>query len=154
MSGSEDCVRVAAVGDVHVGDSGALPSFDGVDDAADLLLLAGDLTRTGTRAKGPSLPLSSRTRRSAVFLPIPGTLVRGPAWPLSTSCASSSTRSAPRTVSAILGPIFETLISNRNALFSSGVANPNSSSASSRAWVWIYKVTAPLSSAVPPPGSK
>ena len=51
MTGSSDCVRVAAVGDIHVGDHGDLPSFDGVDDSADLLLLAGDLTRTGTRAE-------------------------------------------------------------------------------------------------------
>lgn len=51
MTGASDCVRVAAVGDVHVGDHGDLPSFEGVDDSADLLLLAGDLTRTGTRAE-------------------------------------------------------------------------------------------------------
>jgi Icc-related predicted phosphoesterase len=43
-------IRVAAIGDVHVGiDSGdaARHLFDGVDRAADLLLLAGDLTRMG-----------------------------------------------------------------------------------------------------------
>jgi Icc-related predicted phosphoesterase len=51
VSATGDCVRVAAVGDIHVGESGDLPSFEGVDDAADLLLLAGDLTRTGTRAE-------------------------------------------------------------------------------------------------------
>ena len=50
-TGATGCVRVAAVGDVHVGDTGDLPSFDGVADCADLLLLAGDLTRTGTRAE-------------------------------------------------------------------------------------------------------
>ena len=55
MSATSDCVRVAAVGDVHVGDSGDLPSFDGVDDAAELLLLAGDLTRTGTRVEAERL---------------------------------------------------------------------------------------------------
>jgi len=44
-------IRVAAVGDVHVGrDSrGRLaPAFETVDDHADLLLLAGDLTQVGT----------------------------------------------------------------------------------------------------------
>jgi Icc-related predicted phosphoesterase len=43
-------IRVAAVGDVHVGiDSGdsARHLFDGVDTAADVLLIAGDLTRVG-----------------------------------------------------------------------------------------------------------
>jgi Icc-related predicted phosphoesterase len=43
-------IRVAAIGDVHVGmDSGdaARHLFDGVDTAADVLLLAGDLTRMG-----------------------------------------------------------------------------------------------------------
>jgi Icc-related predicted phosphoesterase len=43
-------IRVAAVGDIHVGmDSGdaARHLFDGVDAAADVLLLAGDLTRIG-----------------------------------------------------------------------------------------------------------
>ena len=43
-------IRVAAVGDVHVGiDSGdaARHLFDGVDAAADVLLVAGDLTRIG-----------------------------------------------------------------------------------------------------------
>lgn len=44
-------VRVAAVGDVHVGEdsTGRLrPSFEGLADRADVLLLAGDLTRCGT----------------------------------------------------------------------------------------------------------
>ena len=43
-------IRVAAVGDIHVGmDSGddARQLFDGVDADADVLLLAGDLTRIG-----------------------------------------------------------------------------------------------------------
>jgi Icc-related predicted phosphoesterase len=43
-------IRVAAVGDVHVGADGAdrlAVAFDGLRGAADLLLLAGDLTRCG-----------------------------------------------------------------------------------------------------------
>jgi Icc-related predicted phosphoesterase len=47
----EGCVRVAAVGDVHM-DSDVLgryrPALDHLPDKADLLLLAGDLTRHGT----------------------------------------------------------------------------------------------------------
>ncbi|WP_327722071.1 metallophosphoesterase [Streptomyces sp. NBC_00490] len=44
-------IRVAAVGDIHMGpDSQGLlrPAFDTLRDCADLLLLAGDLTRHGT----------------------------------------------------------------------------------------------------------
>ena len=43
-------IRVAAVGDVHIGADGAdrlAAAFEGLDGAADLLLLAGDLTRCG-----------------------------------------------------------------------------------------------------------
>jgi Icc-related predicted phosphoesterase len=43
-------VRVAAVGDVHVGTDGAgrlRPHFEHVAERADVLLLAGDLTRRG-----------------------------------------------------------------------------------------------------------
>ncbi|MET9604835.1 metallophosphoesterase [Streptomyces sp. NPDC006512] len=45
-------IRVAAVGDVHLGPGSAgflRPAFDTLGDCADLLLLAGDLTRHGTR---------------------------------------------------------------------------------------------------------
>lgn len=44
-------IRVAAVGDIHLGPDGAgllRPAFDTLGDHADLLLLAGDLTRHGT----------------------------------------------------------------------------------------------------------
>ncbi len=44
-------IRVAAVGDIHMGpeSQGLLrPAFDTLDECADLLLLAGDLTRHGT----------------------------------------------------------------------------------------------------------
>ncbi|MEU3776263.1 metallophosphoesterase [Streptomyces sp. NPDC032472] len=46
--------RVAAVGDIHLGpDSAGMlrPAFDTLGDCADLLLLAGDLTRHGTRGE-------------------------------------------------------------------------------------------------------
>ncbi|MFD3544675.1 metallophosphoesterase [Streptomyces sp. NPDC058655] len=45
-------IRVAAVGDIHLGPGSAgtlRPAFDSLGDCADLLLLAGDLTRHGTR---------------------------------------------------------------------------------------------------------
>ncbi|MFD6877172.1 MULTISPECIES: metallophosphoesterase [unclassified Streptomyces] len=45
-------IRVAAVGDIHLGPGSAgflRPAFDTLGDCADLLLLAGDLTRHGTR---------------------------------------------------------------------------------------------------------
>ncbi|MFD3696836.1 metallophosphoesterase [Streptomyces sp. NPDC058646] len=44
-------IRIAAVGDIHLGPDSAgtlRPAFDTVADHADLLLLAGDLTRHGT----------------------------------------------------------------------------------------------------------
>ncbi|MEU6061904.1 metallophosphoesterase [Streptomyces sp. NPDC047097] len=44
-------IRVAAVGDIHLGPDGAgtlRPAFDTLSERADLLLLAGDLTRHGT----------------------------------------------------------------------------------------------------------
>jgi Icc-related predicted phosphoesterase len=43
------CVRVAAVGDVHVGTTPVHLGLADVAEHADLLLLAGDLTRHGTR---------------------------------------------------------------------------------------------------------
>ncbi|WP_423834828.1 metallophosphoesterase family protein [Streptomyces manipurensis] len=45
-------IRVAAVGDIHLGPDSAgtlRPAFDALGECADLLLLAGDLTRHGTR---------------------------------------------------------------------------------------------------------
>ncbi|RSS65367.1 metallophosphoesterase [Streptomyces sp. WAC06614] len=48
-------IRVAAVGDIHLGvDSAGLlrPAFETLGDHADVLLLAGDLTRHGTREEG------------------------------------------------------------------------------------------------------
>lgn len=47
-------IRVAAVGDIHLGEESGMqlrPAFDDIDRHADILLLAGDLTRTGTAAE-------------------------------------------------------------------------------------------------------
>lgn len=51
---SRSVVRVAAVGDIHLGEDGRgllRPAFHTLPDRADLLLLAGDLTRHGTAAE-------------------------------------------------------------------------------------------------------
>lgn len=48
-------VRVAAVGDVHVGLDDPVPDFGELGGSADMLLLAGDLTRRGTRAEAERL---------------------------------------------------------------------------------------------------
>ncbi len=51
-------IRVAAVGDVHAADDGSeklAPGFRDLDDHADLLLLAGDLTRRGTVPEADAL---------------------------------------------------------------------------------------------------
>jgi Icc-related predicted phosphoesterase len=48
-------VRIAAVGDIHVGLDDPVPPLGGVDDVADMLLLAGDLTRRGTRQEAERL---------------------------------------------------------------------------------------------------
>ena len=53
------CIRIAAVGDLHVGPTDPLPVLDDLEDRADLLLLAGDLTRRG---------LASEARRLASVL--------------------------------------------------------------------------------------
>lgn len=46
-------IRVAAVGDVHLGeDSRGTMRWRGIDTRADMLLIAGDLTRHGTAAEG------------------------------------------------------------------------------------------------------
>ncbi|MFF9342461.1 MULTISPECIES: metallophosphoesterase [unclassified Streptomyces] len=50
----EPAVRIAAVGDIHLGEdcAGLLrPAFEALPDCADLLLLAGDLTRHGSVAE-------------------------------------------------------------------------------------------------------
>ncbi|MBT2414908.1 metallophosphoesterase [Streptomyces sp. ISL-12] len=67
-------IRVAAVGDIHMGlDSQGLlrPAFDTLSDCADLLLLAGDLTRHGT-------PEETRVvAREVRELPVPVVAVLG-----------------------------------------------------------------------------
>jgi Icc-related predicted phosphoesterase len=52
---NDDTVRFAAVGDLHVGDDGPGPRFDDVADEADVLLLAGDLTRRGRPSEAARL---------------------------------------------------------------------------------------------------
>ncbi|MGV9557800.1 metallophosphoesterase family protein [Streptomyces sp. NPDC003401] len=67
-------IRVAAVGDIHMGpeSQGLLrPAFDTLDQCADLLLLAGDLTRHGT-------PEEARVvAREVRDLPVPVVAVLG-----------------------------------------------------------------------------
>ncbi|MGB6059602.1 MAG: metallophosphoesterase [Microthrixaceae bacterium] len=48
-------IRIAAVGDIHVGLNDLVPDFSDVADLADMLLLAGDLTRRGTRDEAERL---------------------------------------------------------------------------------------------------
>ncbi|MFJ2260336.1 metallophosphoesterase [Streptomyces sp. NPDC087844] len=67
-------IRVAAVGDIHMGtdSQGVLrPAFETLPDCADLLLLAGDLTRHGT-------PQEARVvAREVAGLPVPVVAVLG-----------------------------------------------------------------------------
>lgn len=67
-------IRVAAVGDIHLGPGSAgmlRPAFDTLGDCADLLLLAGDLTRHGT-------PEEARVvAREVSGLPVPVVAVLG-----------------------------------------------------------------------------
>ncbi|MFB6619586.1 metallophosphoesterase [Streptomyces sp. NPDC085524] len=67
-------IRVAAVGDIHLGPGSAgvlRPAFDTLGDCADLLLLAGDLTRHGT-------PEEARVvAREVSGLPLPVVAVLG-----------------------------------------------------------------------------
>ncbi|WP_282085879.1 metallophosphoesterase family protein [Streptomyces tendae] len=67
-------IRVAAVGDIHMGPDGEgllRPAFETLSDCADLLLLAGDLTRHGT-------PEEARVvAREVRDLPVPVVAVLG-----------------------------------------------------------------------------
>ncbi|MEU6994150.1 metallophosphoesterase [Streptomyces sp. NPDC046465] len=67
-------IRIAAVGDIHMGpdSEGVLrPAFETLDDCADVLLLAGDLTRHGT-------PEEARVvARELTGLPVPVVAVLG-----------------------------------------------------------------------------
>ena len=66
------CVRLAAVGDVHVGlDSGAVLHSELLVEAADLLLVAGDLTRHGTPAE------ADRFAAEVATVPVPVVVVLG-----------------------------------------------------------------------------
>ncbi|MFK4071514.1 metallophosphoesterase [Streptomyces sp. NPDC029674] len=67
-------IRIAAVGDIHMGlDSrGVLrPAFETLDDCADLLLLAGDLTRHGTQEEAEVVA------QEVTGLPVPVVAVLG-----------------------------------------------------------------------------
>ena len=53
------CVRLAAVGDIHVGqDTGEVLASELLAETADVLLIAGDLTRHGTAARPRCSPPS------------------------------------------------------------------------------------------------
>ena len=76
--------------------------------------------RAGARRRrcvrsAPSLSLSSSSRRSAVFLPMPGILVSRPASCIVTACASSATDRPDSTDSAVRAPTPLILSSWRNA---------------------------------------
>jgi Icc-related predicted phosphoesterase len=63
-------IRIAAVGDVHVGPDSAgrlRPQFDRLAERADLLLLAGDLTRLGTRDEAEVLAAELAGARVPIF---------------------------------------------------------------------------------------
>ncbi|MCU1346950.1 MAG: putative phosphoesterase [Acidimicrobiia bacterium] len=63
-------IRIAAVGDIHAGvDSvGTIrPGFEGIDDRADVLLIAGDLTRYGSSAEAAVLADELRQVRIPTF---------------------------------------------------------------------------------------
>ena len=66
------CVRLAAVGDVHVGlDSGAVLNSELLVETADVLLVAGDLTRHGTPAEAEVFAAEVAT------VPVPVVVVLG-----------------------------------------------------------------------------
>ena len=66
------CVRVAAVGDLHVGlDSAAVLASESLAETADVLLVAGDLTRHGTPAEAEVLAAEVAT------VPVPVVIVLG-----------------------------------------------------------------------------
>ena len=100
-----------------------------------------EATLAGAATASPSLPLSSSSSRSAVFLPMPGTLISRPLSCRLTARASSSTDSPERIDSAVRGPTPEILTSRRKVARSSWVRKPNSICASSRTTKWVSSVT-------------
>ena len=82
-------------------------------------------TVAGALIASASLPFSSSSSLSAVFLPIPGTLISRPVSCLATACASSDTLSPDSSDSAIRGPTPVILISSRKVCRSSWVRKPN-----------------------------
>lgn len=55
---ADGCVRIAAVGDLHVGLDDEVPTFDDIELHADVLMLAGDLTRRGRPEEAERLAAS------------------------------------------------------------------------------------------------
>ena len=88
-----------------------------------------------------SLSLSSSTKRSAVFLPMPGMLHRREMSCARTACCRSSEDSPDKMPSAVRAPMPLILISMRKLLRSAAVAKPNSCCASSRMARWRNNVT-------------
>ena len=99
--------------------------------------------RRPARLRASSLSCSSRTRRSAVFLPTPGMAVSFPRSPCAIARASSSAGSALSTAIAVFGPTLETPMSVRNAEpVASRSRTRRATSASSRTCVWTKSVDA------------
>jgi Icc-related predicted phosphoesterase len=75
MPGTKDVVRIAAVGDLHYGRTAAQgslqPLFSQIADAADILVLAGDLTDYGLPEEARAL---AREITTAVKIPVVGVL--------------------------------------------------------------------------------
>ena len=84
----------------------------------------GRLTATALSASAPSLPFSSSSRRSAVFLPIPGIFTRRPDSCIATASISSATLRPESTASAMRGPTPLIFSSCRKARRSASVPKP------------------------------
>lgn len=124
------------------GDLNLLHIFPGRDGALFVSAEASLWTTPATAPRSaPSLPFSSSSRRSAVFLPMPGTRVRRPASCRVTAWARSATDMPERMDSAVRAPTPEILMSSLNVLRSSAVPNPNRMCASSRMARWVSSVT-------------
>ena len=85
--------------------------------------------------------------RSAVFLPMPGTLAKSPVSWCITHSASAAGDNADSTARASFGPTPLTLMSTRNRPRSANERKPNSVMASSRATKWVNSSTSASASA-------
>src|SRR5712692_10332149 len=88
-----------------------------------------------------SLSRSSSNKRSAVFLPMPGILVRRAPSCVDTARYSSDTDRPDNTASAVRAPTPLILSNCRNTCRSSSVPKPNSRCASSRTTKWVCSAT-------------